>query len=184
MSTANVKKVFVDLINFLQDNADKKVKTILDDAIAMCAPKSGGGGGAASTFVRDDETGEIIAIKCYYHGTWMDPRIVPFGAKANSATGLNNMCKAGVSKWTKQQRAFAKGKDELLERVTNGEVAAEDIGAEMAKLEEARKTVVPLEGNYQGFETAEDCIAFSAENPDFTYEEPAAPESEAEEAAE
>ena len=166
----NIKKAYVDVVQFLEDNADKKVKTILDEVKELCSAKSGGGGGAASTFVKDGD--EVVAVKCYYHGTWMDPRIVPFGAKANSATGLNNMCKAGVSKWTKQQRAFTKGKDDLLTRVTEGNLAADDIGKEMDKLEAARKEVFPLEGNYQGFETAEECIAFSAENPDFTYEPP------------
>ena len=119
-------------VQFLEDNADKKVKTILDEVKELCSAKSGGGGGAASTFVKDGD--EVVAVKCYYHGTWMDPRIVPFGAKANSATGLNNMCKAGVSKWTKQQRAFTKGKDDLLTRVTEGNLAADDIGKEMDKL--------------------------------------------------
>lgn len=171
---ANIKKAYVDLVNFLQENADKKVKTVIDEVIEMCSAKAGGGGGAASTFVKEGD--EVVAVKCYYHGTWMDPRIIDFGAKANSATGLNNMCKAGVSKWTKQQRAFAKGKDSLLQRVTDGELKPEQIGAEMEALEAARGHVEPLAGNYQGFETAEDCLAFSAENPDFVYEPPVAEE--------
>src|SRR5690606_41882083 len=65
------------------------------------------------------------AVRCYYHGKWMDPSIVDFGAKANSASGLNSMCKDGMSKWTKQQRVAKSAKEALLTAVASGEVPAD-----------------------------------------------------------
>lgn len=161
-----VKKAYVDLVNFLEENADKKVKTILDDVIAMCAPKAGGGGGNAATFHRD-ENGNVVAVRCYYHGLWMDPSIVPFGTKANSASGLNSMCKDGMSKWTKQQRVAKNAKDKLLADVASGEVPAEQLPKLLQDIEDARGAVEPIDGNYQGFETLEECLAFSEANPGF-----------------
>ncbi len=169
--TAAVKKAYAELIAFLEANADKKVKSILADAVAMCSAKTGGGGGAATTFVKND-AGEVIAVRDFYFQKWLDPRIIPFGGKASSATGLNSMCKAGVSKWTKAQRTFKQAQEALLKDVASGAVAASDIATKLAEYEEARKAIIPLEGNYQGFETAEECIAFSEANPDFVYEGP------------
>lgn len=179
--TAAVKKAYAELIAFLEANSDKKVKSILADAIAMCSAKTGGGGGAATTFVKN-EAGEVIAVRDFYFQTWLDPKIIPFGGKASSATGLNSMCKAGVSKWTKAQRTFKQAQEALLKDVASGAVAATDISAKLNELEEARKAIIPLEGNYQGFETAEECIAFSEANPNFVYEGPVE-EPVAEEAA-
>lgn len=176
-----VKKAYVDVIAFLEANQDKKVKSILADVTAMCEAKAGGGGGAASTFVKD-EAGNVVAIRCFYHQTWMDPRVVPFGSKASSATGLNTMCKSGVSKWTKQQRQFKLAQEELLKQVADGTIQASDIAAKLAEAEEARKVIVPLEGNYPTFTSADECIAFHAANPDFVYEVPA--DETAEEATE
>lgn len=176
---SGTKKAFVELVAFLEANADKKVKSIMPDILEMTSAKSGGGGGAASTFVKN-EAGEVIAIRCFYHQTWMDPRIVPFGAKQSSATGYNSMCKSGVSKWTKQQREFKQAQEAMLKAVQAGEIKPEQIADELAKAEEAKKVVLPLEGNYQGFATAEECIAFSEANPGFVYE---APHADADEVA-
>ena len=161
-----VKKAFVNLINFLQENADKKVKSILPKAIAMCAPRQGGGGGAATSFHRD-ENGNVVAQRCYYHQKWMDPAIVEFGTKTNSASGLNSMCKDGMSKWTKQQRVAKKQKEDLLAAVAAGDVPSDEIATRLAKIEDDCKAVVAIDGNYQGFDTLEECLAFSEANPGF-----------------
>lgn len=166
-----IKKAFTEVVAFLEANADKKVKSILDDVRSMCEAKAGGGGGAATTFAKDEE-GNVVAVRCFYHQKWMNPQHVPFGAKATSATGLNTMCKSGVSHWTKQQRDFKKGQAELLKQVAAGEVAAADIAAKLEELEAQRKVIVPLGGNYPEFDTAEACIEFHKANPDFVYEPP------------
>lgn len=179
---SNIKKAYVDIVSFLEANQDKKVKSVLAEVVAMCEAKAGGGGGAASTFVKD-EAGNVVAIRCFYHQTWMDPRVVPFGSKASSATGLNTMCKSGVSKWTKQQRQFKLAQEELLKQVADGSIQPADIATKLAEAEEARKVIVPLEGNYPTFTSADECIKFHSENPDFVYEVPvdeeAAEEAEA-----
>lgn len=135
----------------------KLSQELYNEIEALTTAKQGGGGGAATTFHRD-EAGNVIAVRCFYHDLWMSPEVVEFGKKASSASGLNSMCKAGVSKWTKQQSEFKKAKELLLEQVAAGEVAPEDINSELAKLDEARKTIVPMDDHY-GFETLEDCLA-------------------------
>lgn len=156
---ATIKKAYVEVVNFLQENENKKVRDIMADVISMTAAKSGAGGGKASVFHRNDE-GEVVAIRCYYHKLWMDPRVVEFGNKATSPTGLNNMCKDGVSKWTKQRREAKQAEAELLQRVAAGELAVEDIAAEQARIAEEAAVIIPREDGY-GFETLEECLADS-----------------------
>lgn len=177
----SIKKVFAPVYALLVQAAEegKKVKSILADIEELMAAKTGGGGGAATTFVKND-AGEAVAIFDYYHKKWVDPRIVEFGSKAGTATGLNTMSKEGTSNWTKQERAYKKAKDSLLTRVIAGELNQEGLQAELAALEEARKVVVPLRGDYQGFDTAEEAIAFSDANPGFQRALPVDPEPQAE----
>lgn len=134
---ANIKKAYVNIIALLQDNEDAQVADILPRAIELASAKSGGGNGRSSTFVRDSE-GNIIAVKCFYFKRWMNPADVAFGAKKSSASGLSSMCKEGVSLWTKQQRAFAKGKEQALADVMAGDITADELPNVMAELEEAR----------------------------------------------
>lgn len=156
-----IKKAYGAIVALLEANLALTVEQILPEVIALASAKSaGGGGGKGSTFHRDED-GVVVAIFCYYHKAWMDPRVVEFGAKATSATGLNNMCKEGVSKWTKQNSAAKKAESELLGKVQTGEIAVTDIAAEQAKIAEAAGTVTPREDGY-GFETLEECLADSA----------------------
>lgn len=157
---ATIKKAYAAIAELLQANTSALVSDILPEALSLMTAKTGGGGSHATTFHRD-EAGNVVAVRCYYHGLWMDPRVAEFGAKATSATGLNSMCKDGVSKWTKQQRDLKKGRDELLAAVANGDVQASDIPAKMEELEEAAKAVIPREDGY-GFETLEECLEDSA----------------------
>lgn len=156
---ATIKKAFTDLIDLLEANKDKRVSTILPDVIELASAKTGAGGGKASTFHRN-EAGEVVAVRCFYHRLWMDPRVVDFGAKKTSASGLNSMCKEGVSNWTKQQAAAKKAESELLARVAAGEVKPADIAAEQERIAAAKAEVKPREDGY-GFETLEECLADS-----------------------
>ena len=158
---ATIKKAFVDIVELLQANEDARVGDILPSVIELTQAKTGAGGGKASTFHRNEQ-GDVVAIKCYYHGLWMDPRVADFGKKATSPTGLNNLCKDGMSKWTKQQREAKATEAELLTRVAEGELAPEDIPAEQERIKEEAKRVEPREDVY-GFETLEECLADSAE---------------------
>lgn len=154
-----VKKAFQPLIDFLEANADKKVKSILAEVIELTKAQTTRMEG--SSFIKD-ATGTVVAIHDYYFKRWMPlvgPSAVDFGQKLKSATGLNTMCKEGVSNWTKQQREAKNGLASLLSKVASGELAPADIAVEQAKLEEARKAIVPTE---LGFATQEEVEAYLA----------------------
>lgn len=136
---SNVKKAFVELVEFLKANENKKIATILPEVEAMCAPKQ-----SQKNFITDD-SGNVTHIFCYYHKKWEAVDSVEFGKKKHSATGLNSMCKEGLNNWTKQQAEFKKSNQELLNKVASGEIKPEQILEEQAKLEEIRKSIVPRE---------------------------------------
>ena len=158
---ATIKKAYQSIVELLQANEDAKVSDVLQDVIDLASAKTGAGGGKATAFHRDEE-GNVVAIKCYYHKLWMDPNVVEFGKKATSPTGLNNMCKDGVSKWTKQQREAKAQEGELLGRVASGDLAIEDIAGEQERINEETARIEPREDDY-GFTTLEECLADSAE---------------------
>lgn len=160
---ASVKKVFQPLHTLLSANQSAVVSDLMDQINELVSAKVGGGGGKATTFHRLAD-GTVAAVRCYYFGLWMDPRLVDFGAKAGSATGLNSMCKAGLSAWTKQQSAFKKAKEALLAQVAAGEVAPEDINDHLAKLEADRDAVIAVPAEIQAFESLEDCLNNSEVN--------------------
>jgi hypothetical protein len=133
-----IKKAFIELHALLAANEDKKVKSILPEAIEIMSAK--GAGGAANTIHRAED-GSLLAILDYYFKKWLPVEFVEFGAKANSASGLNTMCKLGTSLWTKQQRDFKKGKEALLNDVRDGNVLPTEIQAKLDELEEARGVI-------------------------------------------
>ena len=142
-----IKKAFVDLVAFLEENEGSKVKTIMPGVIELCSAKSGGGKGGASTFIKN-EAGEVTHIFCYYHKKWEAVAEVEFGTKTTSPTGLNNMCKEGTSQWTKQQRAAKKASEALLDQVAAGEVDANDISGLREDIETTRSAVVAREDGH------------------------------------
>ena len=142
-----IKKAYVDLIKFLEENQNSKVKTIMDGVIQLCSAKSGGGKGGAQTFIKND-AGEVTHIFCYYHKKWEAVADVEFGTKSTSPTGLSNMCKEGTSQWTKQFRASKKASEELLDKVSTGEIEPGDIAGIKADIETNRAQIVPREDGH------------------------------------
>ena len=157
---SGIKKAFLPIVEALRTamEADPKVKvaSVLGDIEALASAKSGAGGGKATTFHRD-EAGNVVAVKCYYHGLWMDPRVAEFGEKKSSASGFNSMSKDGMSKWTKQNAAAKKAKEELLLKVQSGEIAADQIADQLAAIDAERSAVIAREDGY-GFATLEECL--------------------------
>lgn len=153
-----IKKAFQPILTLLEANPSVKVRDILEQVKELASAKSAGGG-AATTFHKD-EAGNVVAVRCYYHGLWMHPALGGFGVKANSASGFNSMCKDGLSKWTKQQRDAKNAKEQLLERAVKGEEGL-DLQAELAAIEASKAQVVPREDGY-GFNTLEECLADNA----------------------
>ena len=152
-----IKKAYVELVAFLEDNKAKKVSTILDDIKAMCEAKNSSGSDTGTTFLKDEHD-EVVAIFCYYFKKWLPLCDVEFGKKANTASGYNTMCKSGVSAWTKQQRVAKKANEELLAKVGAGEVAVEDIAKYQAEYEADRKAVV--ECDEVNFETSDEVLKY------------------------
>ena len=152
---ANIKKAYQDIIELLQNSADSIVGDILPQVVELASAKTGGGG-RATTFHKAED-GTIQAIRCFYFGLWMDPAVVEFGKKASSVTGLNSMCKEGVSLWTKQQRVAKAAKEALLTSVAAGDIDASDLTAELEAIEAARGLVADFEGD--AYTTLEEFLA-------------------------
>lgn len=155
-----IKKAYQEIISTLEANRDSTVEEILPTIIELASAKTGGGGGKATAHHKGED-GTVLAVRCFYHKKWISPLVVEFGEKKSSSTGLNSMCKDGVSKWTKQQRDYKKGKDALLDQLVAGEIDQVDVQEQMNTLEEARNTVQPMdrEDGYTGFDSLEDCLA-------------------------
>lgn len=150
---SKVKKAFISLIDYLEANKDSKVKTILEGAIDIASAKSGGAAGGG-TFLKDKD-GNVVAIFCYYHKKWEDPRAeinstvnpnhCDYGIKSTSPTGLSNMCKEGTSAWTKQHREAKKGNEELLTKVASGDIQPGDIIAHQEDIAAKRDVIITRE---------------------------------------
>ena len=159
MST--IKKAFQPIMTILAAGvaAGTVSQEVHDECLALTAAKVGSGGGKATTFHKNED-GVVVAVKCYFHKLWMDPRVADFGAKASSATGLNSMCKDGVSKWTKAKSDAKKAEANILTRLTAGELDASEIEAEQARIAEEAAVITPREDDY-GFASLEECLADS-----------------------
>lgn len=136
---SNVKKVYQPLIELLESNKGKKVSSLLPEIMELAQSKQ-----IAKSY-KTDEEGNVTHIFCYYHKKWEPVAECEFGSKKNTATGLNTMCKEGLSNWTKQQREFRKAKESILDEVTNGTLAPQDVEARLTELEEARSAIHPRE---------------------------------------
>ena len=136
---SDVKKVFVELFNLLNDNKNKKVSTILAEATVLMSKQTN----AVAETTRYDEDGNLTHVFCYYHKEWEDIKECEYGLKKNTKSGLNTMCKLGVSSWTKQQRAKKKAESELLTKLSAGEITVEDLPTLQAEILEASKLIVP-----------------------------------------
>jgi hypothetical protein len=148
-----IKKAFVELHTFLVANENKKVSSIMDEVTEIMSTK--GAGGAASTVHRDVD-GNVVAILDYYFKKWLPVEFVEFGVKANSASGLNTMCKLGTSLWSKQQREFRNGKEELLAAVAAGNVQPTEIQDKLDELETSRTYIAPFPIPELAFDSVEE----------------------------
>ena len=133
-----IKKDFVELIAFLEANKTKKVSTILEEAKLMCTKKTND-----KTFILDSD-GNVTSVFCYYHKQWEDVSECEYGPKKGTASGLNTMCKVGVSNWTKQQRVAKQSKELLLTKLGTGELLIDDLAVEQELIEVERTKIIPL----------------------------------------
>lgn len=148
-----IKKQYEEIYAFLEANKNKKIATVFDDVIALMSSKQGGSD-IGKTFLKDAE-GNVTHVYCYYHKKWESVSVAEYGVKTNTATGLNTMCKEGVSSWSKQQRIYKKTNEALLKQVASGELSPEDLQAQMDIAEQERKTI-EVRNDEHGFDTVED----------------------------
>lgn len=130
-----IKKAYVELIELLEANKDKKISSILDQVLEIASSKK------RPVTYRTDEQGNITHIFCWYHKEW-EP-VEWYGKKASSHTGYNTMCKQGVNQWTRQQKAASKAKELVLKDVETGVLPADQISEALAKIEEERNQIIP-----------------------------------------
>lgn len=153
MSQVNIKKDFAELYALLKANENKKVSTIMDSILELISKRSAGGSNG-NTFIKNDE-GAVTHVFCYYHKKWEPVAEVEYGSKANTATGLNTMCKEGVSQWTKTQRNIKVQKSKLLERFLASELTQDELTIESDAIDKQAKTIVPHSSGL-GFDKVED----------------------------
>ena len=166
MST--IKKAFIEIAQILHANENKKVKTILPQLLELMTAKNSGGSDIGKTFMKDDE-GSTYAVFCYYHKKWELISDCEYGSKKGTASGLNTMCKEGVSHWTKQQRVAKKAKEQLLADLASGELVIEDLGDAQAKIEEQREVIVPREDEH-GYDTSDQVPKLQVTEPQVEVE--------------
>ena len=131
----STKKQFIELVEFLESNKDKKVLTIMSTIKLMTESKK------VNQTIVYDKANKAYAIFCYYHKVWELVSEVEYGAKASSKSGLNTMCKIGTNHWTKQQSTAKKSKDQLLSDVTAGKVEPKLMKDKLAEIETTRVTI-------------------------------------------
>jgi hypothetical protein len=112
-----------------------------------------GGSDIGRTYLKDGEA--TYAVYCYYHKRWELVSVADYGSKQNTATGLNTMCKEGVSSWTKQQRAYKKVRETALMQLAEGAIDKAEYEALMDQAEINRKAI-EVRDDEHGFETAEE----------------------------
>ncbi len=156
-----IKKAYVQIIELLEANSNKKVSTILDQVKELCESKNSGGSDIGTTFIKNDQD-ETIAIFCYYFKKWMSVEDVEFGRKANTASGYNTMCKEGVRLWTKQQRVAKLAKEQLLDDIVEQVITVEELPEQQAIIEAKRKLIAEAEEPLLHFDTAEEILAHIA----------------------
>ena len=142
-----IKKAYVDLVELLQANKNKKVETLLPQILELATAKQ-----AAKNFLTNDK-GETTHIYCYYHKKWEE--VKHYGKKKHSASGYNSMCKIGVNQWTKQQRLYKVGMESLVDEIADGTLSADMVQEEKEKLHEERSKIVPREDEH-GFDNLDD----------------------------
>lgn len=137
MTNVTIKKDLQPLHDQLQSLLGKKLtQKVLDDLTAQfLATKNSNGSGSRTTAYYDDNR-NLVAVFCYYHKQWELVDHIEYGKKAGTKTGLNTMCKEGVSAWTKNNRTKAKVKDDLLSQFTAGAIDNDTFKASLQALDE------------------------------------------------
>lgn len=115
-----VKKHYQELVDFLQANELKQVKTILDTVYSMTEKKR-------ESIARYNDAGEVVEIFCYYHKQWENLSSIEYGIKKGSSTGYNTQCRLGQRAYAKIHRASAEVDKEAIALLISGELRQEEL---------------------------------------------------------
>ena len=154
-----VMSLFAQAIATLEENKVKKsvlesVRSLYNDAVDLTANKNSNGSGSKTTaYYRD---GKLTAVFCYYHKMWELTDHIEYGNKSGTKTGLNTMCKEGVSAWTKANRSHNKLKDELLQKLFKGEISSEEVQDQLGQ----EPIIEPHGDEEHSFATLQDLEAY------------------------
>ena len=146
-----IKKQFEELMIILNENENRKVKTILPQILELVSTKK-----ANSTHLYNDE-GRLIGIFCYYHKKWEAIDEHDYGLKKHSKSGYNSMCKVGVNNWTKQTKIAKLAKEALLGKVASGELEVCDIKLAESMIDEERAIII--ESDLESWDNTDEIIA-------------------------
>ena len=152
--TTQIKKVFQEVYELLNSNQSAKVSKLLPQLVELMCAKTN-----QETSYKVD--GQVVAVYCYYHKVWELVSDHEYGAKASTNTGLNTMCKVGVSNWTKQQREAKKAQELLLNSLADGSVTLDQIQTKKEEIESARNVIVSIEDKLS-FNTLEELQTYIA----------------------
>lgn len=156
-----IKKDMQDLYNHLQTLENKKLtpKVLEEIAATYLATKNSNGSGSRTTayYVNRD----LVAVFCYYHKRWELVNSIEYGNKAGTKTGLNTMCKEGVSAWTKSNRQKTKAKDDLLASYTKGDIDSDAFKTALQALDEPA-VIEPHSDEEHSFGTIEELEQYLA----------------------
>ena len=130
-----VMSLFAQAIATLEENKVKKsvlesIRSLYNDAVDMTANKNSNGSGSKTTAYYVN--GKLVAVFCYYHKHWELVDHIEYGNKSGTKTGLNTMCKEGVSAWTKANRAYNKLKDDLLQKLFKKEITNDELQEQLS----------------------------------------------------
>lgn len=160
-----IKKSMQEIYDILDANQTATVASVMSQLESVMSTKARGAakGESVRTSLRDADD-NVVAIRCYYFKRWMPlvgDEAVDFGAKAGTNTGLNSMCKEGVSHWTKQQRVAKEATANILVDVEAGTLDASDIAAAREEIEAARQEIADTT---LGFESLAEVQAYLEDN--------------------
>ena len=160
----SIRKQFVPLMEFLEGNRGQKVSDLLPQITQICSAKSNRSGEKVALFIGEGEKRKPVAILCWAFKRWMPlvgDNAVEFGSKANTATGLNTMCKEGTSWWTKNNREKKEAEADILKQVKAETLKPNQIDAAEAAV--TKKFSVRPESKL-GFATKDEVIAYLGKN--------------------
>lgn len=135
MIIMSTKKVFVELLTFLETNKSKKIIDVLDKIKDLTNSKKN------NITIAYDNKKKAYAIFCYYHKQWELLSDVEYGKKASSKSGFNTMCKIGTNAWTKQQSVARAKKSGLLNDVASQKVDPKELLNKMDEIETNRTLI-------------------------------------------